>query len=86
MEDSKKNGIDFLFDKKVTRIKKINDKWEITINGNHKIINKIINAKTVKSKEKIASQIYDLALLSQNMLSGSDLTNFVRRSINILGK
>jgi len=42
--------------------------------------------KTAKSKEKIASQIYDLALLSQNMLSGSDLTNFVRRSINILGK
>jgi len=58
----------------------------VSINGNHKIINKIINAKTVKSKEKIASQIYDLALLSQNMLSGSDLTNFVRRSINILGK
>ena len=58
----------------------------VSINGNHKIINKIIYAKTVKSKEKIASQIYDLALLSQNMLSGSDLTNFVRRSINILGK
>ena len=58
----------------------------VSINGNHKIINKIINAKTVKTKEKIASQIYDLALLSQNMLSGSDLTNFVRRSINILGK
>ena len=58
----------------------------VSINGNHNIINKIINAKTAKSKEKIASQIYDLALLSQNMLSGSDLTNFVRRSINILGK
>ena len=58
----------------------------VSINGNHKIINKIINAKTAKSKEKIASQIYDLALLSQNMLSGSDLTNFVKRSINILGK
>ena len=58
----------------------------VSINGNHNIINKIINAKTAKSKEKIASQIYDLALLSQNMLSGSDLTNFVKRSINILGK
>ena len=45
MEDSKKNGIDFLFDKKVTRIKKINDKWEITINGNHKIFTDfLINA------------------------------------------
>ena len=45
MEDSKKNGIDFLFDKKVTRIKKINDKWEITINDNHKIFTDfLINA------------------------------------------
>ena len=45
MEDSKKNGIDFLFDKKVTRIKKINDKWEITINENHKIFTDfLINA------------------------------------------
>ena len=45
MKDSKKNGIDFLFDKKVTRIKKINDKWEITINENHKIFTDfLINA------------------------------------------
>ena len=45
MKDSKKNGIDFLFDKKVTRIKKINNKWEITINENHKIFTDfLINA------------------------------------------
>ncbi len=45
MKDSKKNGIDFLFDKKVTQIKKINDKWEITINGDHKIFTDfLINA------------------------------------------
>ena len=45
MKDSKKNGINFLFDKKVTRIKKINDKWEITINEDHKIFTDfLINA------------------------------------------
>ena len=45
MKDSKKNGIDFLFDKKVTQIKKINGKWEITINGDHKIFTDfLINA------------------------------------------
>jgi len=37
MKDSKKNGINFLFNKKITQIKKIKDKWEITINGDHKI-------------------------------------------------
>ena len=37
MKDSKKNGINFLFNKKITQIKKNKDKWEITINGDHKI-------------------------------------------------
>jgi (S)-2-hydroxyglutarate dehydrogenase len=37
LKDSKKNGINFLFNKKITQIKKNNDKWEIAINENHKI-------------------------------------------------
>ena len=45
MKDSKKNGIDFLFDKKVTQIKKIKGKWEIIINEDHKIFTEfLINA------------------------------------------
>ena len=45
MKDGKKNGINFLFNKKTNQIKKIGDKWEITINGNHKIFtNFLINA------------------------------------------
>ena len=45
MKDSKKNGIDFLLEKKVTQIKKIKDKWEITINEDHKIFTDfLINA------------------------------------------
>ena len=37
LKDSEKNGIYFLFNKKITQIKKNNDKWEIAINENHKI-------------------------------------------------
>ena len=45
MKDSKKNGIDFLFNKKITQIKKNKNKWEITINKNNKIFtNFLINA------------------------------------------
>ena len=58
----------------------------VSINGNHKAIDKILKAKTTKTKNKIASQLYDLALLSQNMLSGSELTSFVKRSLDILSK
>ena len=58
----------------------------VSINGNHKLIQKIIQAKTNKTKEKIASQAYDLSLLSQNMLSGSKMTDFIKRSIDIISK
>ena len=58
----------------------------VNINGNHKTIEKILKAKTSKTKEKMASQLYDLALLSQNMLTGSELTSFVKRSLDILSK
>jgi L-2-hydroxyglutarate oxidase len=45
MKDSKENGINFLLDTKATQIKKVEDKWEITINKNHKIFaNFLINA------------------------------------------
>ena len=66
MKDSKKNGIDFLFDKKVTRIKKINDKWEITINENHKIFTDfLINAAGGKAIDiahdiKVAKNLTDV--------------------------
>ena len=45
MKDSKENGINFLLDTKATQIKKVDDKWEITINKNYKIFaNFLINA------------------------------------------
>ena len=45
MKDSKKNGIKFLLDTKVTDIKNKNGKWKITLNHDHEISsNFIINA------------------------------------------
>ena len=45
MKDSERNGINFLFKNKINQIKKIKDKWEITINDNEKIYsNFLINA------------------------------------------
>ncbi|MDH3855077.1 MAG: FAD-dependent oxidoreductase, partial [Nitrosopumilus sp.] len=45
MKDSKENGTNFLLDTKVTKIKKENDKWKITLNDKHEIYTKyLINA------------------------------------------
>lgn len=62
------------------------DHFTASINGNHPVVSKIIKAKTDTTKEKYAKQAYDLALLSQNMLSGADLTSFIKRSVDLVAK
>ncbi len=61
------------------------DSYNVTINGNHGIMQRIIKAETEEQKIKLAKQAYDLALLSQNMLTGADLTSFIKRSIELVG-
>src|SRR5690606_19698662 len=55
------------------------DSYSVAVNGNHSIVQKILKAETEEQKTKLAKQAYDLALLSQNMLTGADLTNFIKR-------
>jgi len=61
------------------------DHYNVAINGNHPLIQKILKAESEENKIRLAKQTYDLALLSQNMLSGTDLTNFIKRSIDLVG-
>ncbi len=60
------------------------DNYNVAINGNHTIIQKILKAESDEQKSKLAKQAYDLALLSQNMLTGADLTNFIKRSVELV--
>ncbi len=60
------------------------DSYQVAINGNHNIVQKILKADSEEVKVKLAKQAFDLALLSQNMLTGADLTNFIRRSVEFV--
>lgn len=60
------------------------DTYNLIVNVNHPIISKIIAEKTKKKKQDIIKQTSDLALLSQNMLRGEELTNFINRSIELI--
>lgn len=60
------------------------DTYNVAVNANHSIIQKILKAEGEEQKAKLAKQAYDLALLSQNMLTGVDLTNFIRRSVEMV--
>ncbi len=60
------------------------DNYNVAINANHGVIQKVLKAETEEQKISLAKQAYDLALLSQNMLSGADLTNFIKRSVDLV--
>ena len=60
------------------------DSYKVAINGNHPIVDKILKAEGEEAQTKLAKQAFDLALLSQGLLTGKDLTAFVRRSVEML--
>ena len=60
------------------------DQMNLVLNTNHPLTGRILKEKTKKKKEAIVTQLYDLALLSQNMLKGSKLTDFVKRSVDLI--
>ena len=59
------------------------DRYNVAINGNHKLIDKILKADEAHQVQ-LAKQAYDLAMLSQGMLTGADLTEFVARSLEMI--
>jgi len=61
------------------------DQYSVAINGNHSLVQKILSESSSEKQVQLAKQVYDLALLSQNMLSGADLTSFIKRSVDLVG-
>jgi molecular chaperone HtpG len=59
------------------------DRYKVAVNGNHPLISRILSAENGQ-KEKLARQAFDLALLSQGMLTGEALTEFVSRSVSLI--
>ena len=60
------------------------DQYKVAVNGNHKLINRILSAANEEEQLQLAKQSFDLALLSQGMLTGAELTAFVNRSVELI--
>ena len=56
----------------------------LVINTNSDLISQILKTKTKKKQERLISQSLDLAKLSHGLLSGEELTNFIKRSFDII--
>lgn len=58
--------------------------YNLVVNSNHPIISKILIESDSEKQNRLTKQVADLALLSQNMLKGEALTQFVKRSIDLI--
>ncbi len=62
------------------------DQYSVTINANHSLTGKILKAAGEDQQVQLAKQVVDLAKLSQNMLTGADLTHFIERSVEMVAE
>lgn len=62
------------------------DEITMTVNANHPIYQHILEEGDGALQEKQVRNLADLALLSQNLLTGADLTAFVQRSVELMEK
>ncbi len=60
------------------------ENYNLVVNTNHPLMNEVLNEKNIEKQTEILSQLKDLALLSQGLLKGEALNNFVKRSIEII--
>lgn len=58
--------------------------YNIVVNGNHPLAGRILSESDEEKRSKLVQQMIDLALLSQNILTGEKLSEFVKRSFDIL--
>ena len=58
--------------------------YSLIVNTNHELVTKILTTRTEKKRNSLIKQSVDLAKLSQNVLTGKELTEFINRSIDLI--
>ena len=60
------------------------DEVTLTVNGNHPIYQSLLKETDTEKQQKQVRNLADLALLSQGLLKGAELTNFINRSVEMM--
>ncbi len=60
------------------------ENFNVIVNTNHPLMSKILQESDEHVKSEKMKQAIDLAMLSQNLLKGEELTRFINNSVNLL--
>lgn len=60
------------------------DSYQVLVNSNHSLASKIAKEENADAKTDLVKQAIDLAKLQQNLLTGEELSKFVKRSEDLL--
>lgn len=58
--------------------------YNLVVNTNSELVGEILGTKTKKKQERLISQSLDLARLSQGLLKGKELSEFIKRSYEMI--
>ena len=58
--------------------------YNLVVNTNSELASNILNSSDTANQENLVKQALDLAKLSQNLLKGEELTDFVKRSFELI--
>ncbi|MBP7166915.1 MAG: molecular chaperone HtpG [Bacteroidia bacterium] len=60
------------------------DSYNVVVNGNHPVMKKILGSTDETTKQSLMQQAVDLGLLTQGLLKGEALSQFLKRSIHLI--
>lgn len=60
------------------------DSYNLIVNANHPLIGSLLEEKDEEKQTETVKQMYDLAMLSQNLLKGKELADFIKRSFTLI--
>lgn len=60
------------------------ESYNLVVNTNHPLIEQVLGEGDAEKQKQLVHQLTDLALLSNGLLKGEALTNFIKRSVEII--
>lgn len=60
------------------------DHYNLVVNANHPLMARVLLEPDGMKQQQLIKQTFDLAMLSQNLLKGEELTSFINRSLELI--